>query len=554
MDKSVARRIFAVILSVVTAVQSPAAIALAEQSELPASELTVQTTEPQDVSQGAAQPAEQPGEETSQPTYVDYVPLQNGQTDNVEVVEEPQAMEGYQVEVVEPEPKPTPTEQVLEVQEDGGTDAEVEVLSTASQTPALNCDFVQSCERELSNWPAGKKSSEWDCKYWVGPYPEQYTDREPIDQNKGGHWGYSTWCSEFVGWNLWNVGLVPGQTMPYVPDRSSAYYDFYSAHSNLAEIHENNGSYTPRRGDIVLTNGLGHTEMVSEVEAGGMSWTGVSGGDMLARVRHEITDKTYKYFITIKWGNTNVPHKVDTSVPLTHVVAKAIGDQKWTGKAVTPKPTITYGYHTLREGTDYTLSYKNNVNSGTARVVITGKGAYYGTKTLSFTILESQTTKTPVVSYCTHVQRIGWQGYVKDGTVSGTSGQSKRLEGIRINLSNLPVSGGIQYRTHIQRKGWEKDWKSNGTMSGTSGKSLRLEAIQIRLTGEMAQKYDVYYRVHAQKIGWMGWAKNGANAGTAGYSYRLEAIQIVLVPKGQSRPTATLGGVRQKVSTPFKKR
>ena len=52
----------------------------------------------------------------------------------------------------------------------------------------------------------------------------------------------------------------------------------------------------------------------------------------------------------------------------------------------------------------------------------------------------------------------------------------------------------------------------------------------------------------------MGWAKNGANAGTAGYSYRLEAIQIVLVPKGQSRPTATFGGVRQKVSMPFKKR
>jgi hypothetical protein len=550
--QSVAKRVFAIVLSVVTAVQIPAAIALAEQSESPTSEPTVQTTQPDAPEQPAEQPAEQPNETTDQPTYVDYVPLQNGQPDGAEVVEEPAAMEGYKVEVVEPEPEPN--EQVVEVQEENGTGVEIEVQSQTDQTPARDCDFVASCERELSKWPAGQKQSQWACKYWVGPYPDKYTDREPIDAAKGGHWGYSTWCSEFVGWNLWNVGLVPGQTMPYIPDRSSAFYDFYSAHSNLAEIHENNGSYTPRRGDIVLTSGLGHTEMVSEVEAGGMSWTGVSGGDMLTRVRHEITDKTYRYFITIKWKNINVPHKVDTSVPLTHVVAKAISDQKWTGKAVTPKPTVTYGYYNLREGTDYTLSYKDNVNSGTARVIITGKGAYYGTKTLSFAIRKSQTTKTPVVSYRTHVQKIGWQGFVKDGAVSGTSGQSKRLEGIRIKLGNLPVSGSIQYRTHIQRKGWEKGWKSDGNMSGTSGKSLRLEAIQIRLTGEMAKKYDVYYRVHAQKFGWMGWAKNGENAGTAGYSYRLEAIQIVLVPKGQSKPTATLGGVRQKVSTPFKKR
>ena len=80
---------------------------------------------------------------------------------------------------------------------------------------------------------------------------------------------------------------------------------------------------------------------------------------------------------------------------------------------------------------------------------------------------------------------------------------------------------------------------SNGATSGTVGQAKRLEAIRIRLTGEMSQKYDIYYRVHSQTYGWMGWAKNGAAAGTSGYAKRLEGIQIVLVPKGGSAPGST---------------
>ena len=151
-------------------------------------------------------------------------------------------------------------------------------------------------------------------------------------------------------------------------------------------------------------------------------------------------------------------------------------------------------------------------------------------------------TNTPYVTrniaYRTHVQNYGWQNYKYNGEMSGTSGESKRLEGIEIKLENQKYSGGIEYQTHIQNIGWQ-GWRGNGDVSGTSGRSLRLEAIKIRLTDEMAEHYDVYYRVHAQQFGWMGWAKNGQAAGTAGYAYRLEAIQIQLVPKGEVAPGST---------------
>ena len=146
------------------------------------------------------------------------------------------------------------------------------------------------------------------------------------------------------------------------------------------------------------------------------------------------------------------------------------------------------------------------------------------------------------VAVRTHVQSIGWQGWKYNGTMAGTSGQSKRLEGIEIKLTNQQYSGDIVYRTHVQRYGWMA-WKKNGEMAGTSGESKRLEAIQIKLEGDMARHYDIYYRVHAQRFGWLGWAKNGEMAGTSGYSYRLESIQVVLVPKGKMGPGNKFAGI-----------
>lgn len=145
----------------------------------------------------------------------------------------------------------------------------------------------------------------------------------------------------------------------------------------------------------------------------------------------------------------------------------------------------------------------------------------------------SVVTSSPSITYQTHVQDYGWQSWKSNGEVSGTVGQSKRLEGINIKLSN--INGSIEYKTHVQDIGWQ-DWKSNGQMSGTSGQSKRLEAIQIKLSGEAANQYDVYYRVHAQDYGWLDWAKNGESAGTEGYSKCLEGIQIALVKKGENAP------------------
>lgn len=141
------------------------------------------------------------------------------------------------------------------------------------------------------------------------------------------------------------------------------------------------------------------------------------------------------------------------------------------------------------------------------------------------------------INYRTHVQTYGWQKWVSDSDLSGTTLKSKRLEGIEIRLGDN-ISGGIKYKTHVQSYGWQ-DWKTNGDMSGTQGKAKRLEAICIMLTGQAEKQYDIYYQVHVQSYGWLDWAKNGQMSGTSGLYKRLEAIRIVLVPKGGKAPGKT---------------
>ena len=73
-----------------------------------------------------------------------------------------------------------------------------------------------------------------------------------------------------------------------------------------------------------------------------------------------------------------------------------VGDKKYTGRPVTqdlevctPELDIK-----LKEGKDYTLSYQNNVNVGTATVIIRGIGRYTGSTSRTFKIYETITPKT----------------------------------------------------------------------------------------------------------------------------------------------------------------
>lgn len=139
-----------------------------------------------------------------------------------------------------------------------------------------------------------------------------------------------------------------------------------------------------------------------------------------------------------------------------------------------------------------------------------------------------------------HVGYVGWQPTVTDTMVSGTTEQSKRIEAIKISLTNnTGFQGDITYAGYLADIGWQ-NFVSDNEISGTTGQSRRMEAIRIALTGAISDNYDISYRGYVQYMGWLGWVKNGDTAGSMGASRQLEAIETRIVAKGASTSTTGL--------------
>lgn len=77
---------------------------------------------------------------------------------------------------------------------------------------------------------------------------------------------------------------------------------------------------------------------------------------------------------------------VSEDMSLKKATVDLIPDQRYTGYALTPSVTVRMNNAVLRQNTDYTLSYGNNIDVGTATVTITGIGQYNGIITANFLI------------------------------------------------------------------------------------------------------------------------------------------------------------------------
>ena len=72
----------------------------------------------------------------------------------------------------------------------------------------------------------------------------------------------------------------------------------------------------------------------------------------------------------------------------SNITVAQIKDQPKTGEAITPEVIVKDGETALKKDQDYTLSYLENVNAGTGKVIITGINDYVGSRTVAFRIYD----------------------------------------------------------------------------------------------------------------------------------------------------------------------
>ena len=62
-------------------------------------------------------------------------------------------------------------------------------------------------------------------------------------------------------------------------------------------------------------------------------------------------------------------------------------DAKLVNGVAIPKLSVTYNGMLLKEGRDYTVTYKNNKRTGKATAIIKGHGNYGGSRSVKFNVI-----------------------------------------------------------------------------------------------------------------------------------------------------------------------
>lgn len=136
----------------------------------------------------------------------------------------------------------------------------------------------------------------------------------------------------------------------------------------------------------------------------------------------------------------------------------AIDDQTYTGSAIRPSVKVTLAGSTLKQSTDYTVSYSDNTNAGTATVTVTGKGNYTGSLSTTFTIYPKKpsglsavpASKKIALSWSNKTGAAGYQIYRKD-TYNGSYKKIKTIsDGMVSAWTNSKLSKKHEYYYRIR--------------------------------------------------------------------------------------------------------
>ena len=213
-------------------------------------------------------------------------------------------------------------------------------------------------------------------------------------------------------------------------------------------------------------------------------------------------DKLQDYGGNITWcpwnPQTGEPARRDLSICEMTVSAK---DLTYNGKAQTPQITVTDSGKVLKEGVDYTVTYKDNVKAGTATVTATGAGIYGGSITTRFAISKasntikvsditktasskSQTVKTTVRAYggakltyssnnkSVKVDKTGKLTIAKNFagkaviTVKSSETSCYKAASKKFNVTVKPAAVTISKASNSAKQKITVSWKKNTTCSG----------------------------------------------------------------------------------------
>ncbi len=181
------------------------------------------------------------------------------------------------------------------------------------------------------------------------------------------------------------IGAFGGTSLNVIYAKKGSYAQEYAGDKFKQTIYCNfdadGGTVTPQKRPVILNEK--YHKLPAPVKEGYkfLGWYTEFG--------NQVTDKTIvssesSHTLYAHWESGTKKQISDCEITLSSA------NYTYDGTAKRPTVTVKNGSTTLRNETDYTVSYSNNVNVGTATVTVTGRGKYAGTVSKNFTISEKQ--------------------------------------------------------------------------------------------------------------------------------------------------------------------
>lgn len=236
----------------------------------------------------------------------------------------------------------------------------------------------------------------------------------------------------------------------------------------------------------------------------------------------------------------------------------AVKNATFTGSAIKSDVDVRLGNVTLKEGTHYTLSYKNNVNAGTAQVTISGKGSLEGAVTMSFTIAKADISKASISANGTYAPdgvKIGINAKFGNYTLKSSDYSFTAPTAAGEQTLTISGNGNFSGKTTVKCNVAKADIanaKSSLSLS-TDGKGYTVTVIYdgVLLTQDKDYKVAVTESTTGVSAVITGIGNYGGTATISGISNELEAFEnaVVTIGKVTYNGTAQLPSVTVKIGS-----
>lgn len=189
-------------------------------------------------------------------------------------------------------------------------------------------------------------------------------------------------------------------------------------------------------------------------------------------------------------GEREITFTITQGTPVPKLTVGKIAAVTYTGKAITPEPTVKEGKAVLEKDRDYTLTYEDNTEVGTAAVLITGTGAagkskYFGVKRVTFQIKAAATMNKAKVQF---TDAAVYTGSAVEPACTLTI--PVKVDGVTQNIPLVKNTDyTVTYQNNVKAGTATAVFVGKGAYSGTLKKTYKISAYD--LMADMNKKVEI---------------------------------------------------------------